>query len=187
MVEQIMQRRSIVCFDKKPVASVILEELFEAARWAPSAFNQQPWRFIIGQKGSMSYDKIFSSLNESNQQWAITAPVLMISVAHSVFSHNGKPNIHAWHDTAMAYTNLVVQATSMELFVHPMAGFSSQSVIDNFNIPLEFQPVAAIALGYKGSCEGLPEAVKNRENRVRERKAITEIVFSDYWGNPFNF
>lgn len=187
MLSIIQNRRSTVCFDNRPVPLEILKELFEAARWAPSSFNQQPWRFITGNKGTSSYNKIFDCLSEANQIWAVNAPILLVTVAQSNFSHNSKPNMHAWHDTAMAYSNLVNQATSLDLYLHPMAGFSSQKIIENFFILDDFKPVIAAALGYKGTCENMPESLISRENRKRERMELNEFVFEEKWGKPLAF
>jgi nitroreductase len=185
--EIVFKRRSIVCFDKKPVPANIIKDIFEAARWAPSSNNQQPWRFIVGIKGSKTFDFIYNSLSDGNKTWAVNAPILVVSVGEVVSSYNNKTNLYAWHDTALAFSNLIYRATAEDLFLHPMAGFSPEKVVESFKIPSSFQPILVAAIGYKGSCEGLPQTVVDRENRERKRKELNEIVFSETWENPYEF
>jgi nitroreductase len=187
MLSLIKDRKSTVCFDQRPIPLEVLTELFEAVRWAPSAYNEQPWSFIIGIKGSSSYDKIFDSIDEGNLPWAKNAPVLIVSVAKSNLTHNNKPNPYAWHDTGMAYSNLLFQATALNLCAHAMAGFSAQTIQDNFNIPSGFQPIIVAAIGYKGTCNNMPQSLVERENKIRNRKEIGEFVFSGQWNYPMQF
>jgi len=180
--KNIINRKSIVCFGEKPVPDSILVRLFEAASWAPSSFNQQPWRFIIGKKGEKAYNKIFDSLTEGNRVWANNAPILLVSVAEEVSGYNNKINKYAWHDTAMAYSNLVYQATSEGMYLHPMGGYSKETIINRFEIPKGFQPIVVAALGYKGDCKGMPANVIERENSKRTRKPVKDFVYGDNWG-----
>jgi nitroreductase len=185
--EFILKRKSIVCFDQKPVPNEILNELFEAARWAPSANNQQPWRYIVGVKGTKCYNFIFESLKDGNKIWAVNAPVLIVCVAEVISEYTNKPNPYAWHDTALSFSNLVFQAISKDLYVHPMAGFFSEKIIEYFKIPAAYEPVIAAAIGYKGTCNGLPENIKERENKIRVRKVLNETVFEGKWKTPYIF
>ncbi|MBN1118548.1 MAG: nitroreductase family protein [Bacteroidales bacterium] len=188
MVENIIKkRRSIVCFDSKEVENEILRKLFEMAKWAPSAFNRQPWRFIVGKNNSETYHKIFSALEQGNQIWAKNAPVLFTTIAETINHQRNTSNRYAWHDSALAFANLTFMATSLGLYVHPMAGFSSQSLIDGFKIPSGFEPVTVAALGYKSDCSNVPESVAERDSKERTRKSLSEFVFSDNWNSPFKF
>lgn len=172
----IRERHSTVTFSSKQVEEEKLISLFEAARWAPSAFNEQPWKFIVGIKGKdENYQKIFDCLMEANQGWAKFAPVLVISIA-SKYSHvTGKPNRFSQYDTGMAVGNLLAQATSLGLFVHQMGGFSVSNAKDFFEIGDEYDIMAAMAIGYKGEIELFPEYIQERESKKRLRKPLDEI------------
>lgn len=181
------ERRSIVCFDTSVVPNEILTALFDAARWAPSANNQQPWRFFLGIKGSQTYNTIFESLNQGNKIWTINAPVLIATVAETYNLKRETENKYAWHDSALALSNLIMQATMLGLFVHPMAGFSSTYLAKFFNIPKEFEAVTTAAIGYSGDCKDLPAELAARNGAERKRKSLQEIVYSEKWNEPFSF
>jgi nitroreductase len=177
------RRWSPRAFSDRAVEPEKLLRLFEAARWAPSSFNEQPWSFIVTTKDKPEeYAELLSCLIEKNQQWAKFAPVLMLSIAKLNFEKTGEPNRHAFHDTGMAVGFLLVQATALGLFVHQMAGFSVPRARESFNVPSGFEPVAAIALGYPAEPEILPEPFRAREVTPRSRKAIKEFVFERKWG-----
>ena len=181
--ETIRRRWSPRAFSDRPVEPDKLRQLFEAARWAPSSFNEQPWSFIVTTKEQPEeHAELLSCLIEKNQQWARLAPVLMLSIAKLNFERTGEPNRHAFHDVGMAVGSLLVQATVLGLFVHQMAGFSVAKARETFNVPAGFEPVAAIALGYPAEPEILPEPFRAREVAPRSRKAITEFVFEGKWG-----
>ena len=117
----IKNRRSPVHFSDRPVEEEKLELLFEAARWAPSSHNQQPWRFILAKKDDKDYfNRLFDCLSPGNQLWAATVPVLILSIAETTSSYNKKMNKYAFHDVGLAVSNLILQATSMGLYVHQM-------------------------------------------------------------------
>src|SRR5437870_7446908 len=158
-IEEILRRRwSPRAFSDRLVEPEKLQSLFEAARWAASSFNEQPWNFIVATKqNAEEHARLLSCLVEGNQRWARAVPVLMVSVAKLNFDKTGKPNRHAFHDVGMAVGNLITQATALDLFVHQMAGFSPEKVAELYKIPDQFEPVAAIAIGYGGSLEDLPE------------------------------
>lgn len=165
-----------------------LDKLFtmlEAARWAPSCFNEQPWRFILGVKSrGDSYHKIFDSLVEFNQEWARHAPVLLLAVARTHFSTNDKPNDHHAYDTGAAMSLLSVQAAEFDIYVHQMAGFDRDKARENFAIPEGFLPVAAAAIGYRGEPQILNEKQQRGEAKTRERKGWGETCFEGTWGTP---
>ena len=163
-----------------------LRSLFEAARWAPSSFNEQPWSFVVTTRNNPDeYAQMLSCLVEKNQQWAQLAPVLMVSVAKLNFEKSGKPNRHAFHDVGLAMGTMLVQATALGLFVHQMAGFSVDKVREAFGVPDGFEPVAAVAIGYEADPEVLPEAFREQEVGPRRRKPISEFVFAGGFGKPW--
>ena len=167
--EVIYKRQSPRNFSDRKVDEQTYLTLLEAARWAASSYNEQPWRFIYAIKGDTDaeerYEKLFACLNEHNQGWAGDAPVLMLTAAKNTFSRNGKPNRHAWHDVGLAMGNFSLQATKMDLVVHQMAGFHPDKAIELFNLPDDIEPVAMAAVGYP--------AEKKTE---RTRKPLEELI-----------
>ena len=183
-IEEILRRRwSPRAFSDRMVETEKLKSLFEAARWAPSSFNEQPWSFIVATKQKQEeHARLLSCLVEKNQQWARLAPVLMVSVAKLNFEKTGKPNRHAFHDVGLAMGNVLVQATALGLFVHQMAGFSPERVREIYGVPEGYEPVAAIAIGYPGAVEVLPEQFRAQELGDRSRRPIDSFVFQGRWG-----
>lgn len=178
----IEKRRSTVSFSNKPVEGQKIHLLFEAARWAPSSYNEQPWRFIYGVKDNEnSYQKLFDCLMEGNREWVKNAPMIVLSVAKKDFTLNGNPNFYARHDVGMATENLMIQAVQMGLMVHPMGGFDKKKAITDLSIPEGFEPVAMIAVGYPGEVNDLTEDLRKREQGKRVRKAQDEFVFRGQW------
>jgi len=188
-INELLQRRwSPRAFSDKMVETDKLRSLFEAARWASSSNNEQPWSFIIATKDDENtYRRLFECLKEGNKKWAFRAPVLMLSVARLNFEDEGTPNRHAFHDTGMAVFSLVVQATALGLMVHQMAGFDVEKARTELKIPDGHEPVAMIAVGYPGDPDILPDRLKQRELLPRERKPIAEFVFSAEWRSPVPF
>lgn len=185
IVEILKRRWSPRTFSDQMVEPEKLRSLFEAARWAPSSFNEQPWSFILATKQSPEeHSQVLSCLSERNQQWARLAPVLLVSVAKLNFDKTGKPNRHAFYDLGMAVGNLMVQATAFDLFVHQMAGFSPEKITEIYGVPAAFEPVAAMAIGYAGEVDDLPEAFRETELGPRSRKPIQSFVFQGQWGQP---
>jgi nitroreductase len=176
----ISKRYSPVIFSDKEVGEEVLNRLFEAARWAPSSFNDQPWSFIYGVKGKDEiYNLLFDCLMDANKEWAKGAPVLMLSVASLISPTTQKENPYAFHDTGMAVSNLLFQATDMDLYVHQMGGYSKSKARELLKIPDSYKPVAMIALGYKGNQDNAPEKLVSRENNERTRKPLNSFVFND--------
>jgi nitroreductase len=160
-----------------------LRSILEAARWAPSSFNAQPWSFLVATKDDPAdFQRMLGCLVEFNQQWAKSAPVLMISVATSAFAHNGQPNRHAFYDTGAAVAMMSVEATSLGLHMHQMAGFLPEKVREAYGVPATAEPASAIALGYLGDPASLPDELRKREETPGQRKPIAEFVFSKGWG-----
>jgi nitroreductase len=185
-IQELLQRRwSPRAFSDQPVSQDHLRSLLEAARWAPSSNNEQPWHFLVATKQDQAdYDRLLSCLRTTNQLWAGLAPVLMMSVAKLVFTDGGEINRHAFHDVGLAVENLVVQATALGLMVHQMAGLYPDQVRELYGIPAEYEVVAAIAIGYPGDPGILPERLRQRELAKRSRKSIVDFTFTGQWGRP---
>jgi nitroreductase len=178
-VEEIIRKRwSPRSFADKAVSSADLVKIFTAAAWAASSSNEQPWRFLVGQKGDETYQRILSSLVEFNQAWAKSAPVLILSVAKRTFTQSGQPNDFALHDTGAASATLSLQATALGLRTHGMAGLDRDKARTIFAIPDDFEVGAAWALGYLGDPEALTGKMKAMETTPRSRKPLAEFVFS---------
>ncbi len=177
------QRWSPRAFDERLVDVSLLQSLFEAARWAPSSNNEQPWRFIMASKDHQTdWNRLFECLAEGNRRWALRAPVLVLSVASLYFEDDGELNRHAFHDTGLATENFVLQATAQGLVAHQMAGFDVEKARADLQIPTGYEPVAMIAVGYPGDPALLPERLRERERRPRIRRPIGEWAFLGQWG-----
>ena len=186
--ELLEQRWSSLAFADRMVSSEVLLSLLEAARWSPSCFNAQPWSFIVATKeNTAEYERLFSCLVEGNKPWASLAPVLMISVAQLSFDKNNQPNRHAFHDVGLAVACLTFQATEMGLRVHQMGGFDIDKARELYKISEQYEPVAAIAIGYPGEPEILPESLRERELSPRSRKQISSFVFTGEFGQTASF
>jgi nitroreductase len=184
VLDVLRKRWSPRAFADRPVEPTKLQSLLEAARWAPSCFNEQPWSFIVATKDNPpEYERLLACLVEKNQAWAKSAPVLMISVAAKNFAQTGKPNRHWFHDVGLAVSDLVTQATVLDLFVHQMAGFSPDKARQTYNIPDSHEAVAAIAIGYLGDPNSLPDDLRDRELKEQTRKSLKDFVFTGKWGD----
>lgn len=183
--DPIQRRWSPRAFADRPVTEEHVIILLEAARWASSCFNEQPWRFIVATKAAPEeYERMLSCLVEGNQTWAKSAPVLLLTIAKTTFDHSGNVNAHAWHDVGLAVGNLVIQATTLGLSVHQMAGILPDRIRELYGVPAGFEPVTALALGYAGDPTLLPEELRQRECAPRTRKPLTAFVFRRQWGAP---
>jgi nitroreductase len=180
--EFIRNRKSIVLFSDKQPASDLIGELFEAARWAPSSNNIQPWRFVYALKGEAGYVRLLECLTEKNREWVQHAPMLLLTIAQEINDYNNRQNIYAWHDTGMAYATLVFQAVSAGLSVHPMGGFDRELAASTVQLPKGYIPVIMVAIGYKAGLENFPSHLVEKENRQRTRKPVSEIVFHEKFG-----
>lgn len=179
----IRDRRSPRAFADRPVDRETLGSLLEAARWAASSYNAQPWSFLVARReDAAAFERILGCLIPYNQGWAKHAAVLLVSLAHTQFAHNGQPNRHAYHDVGAATAQLALQATALGLFAHPMAGFDPACVRERFSLPPEIEPVAAIAVGWPGEPESLPESYRKGETAPRERKSLDAVVHGG-WGD----
>jgi nitroreductase len=184
----IRNRWSPRAFSDEPLSPATLRSLFEAARWAPSSSNEQPWAFLVATKDDTeSFQKILSTLVEFNQAWAKNAPVLVITVSELEFARNKTPNRNAFYDTGAAVAHLTAEATSRGLFVHQMAGFEPHKAIELFHIPKGWEPIAVFAIGFPGDPHSLPDKLRERELASRSRKPISDFVMSGEWGHPAPF
>ncbi|MFC2080278.1 nitroreductase family protein [Bacteroidota bacterium] len=174
----ISERWSPVAFSDKQIDIQVINALFEAARWAPSGFNGQPWRFIWGTKGDQTYEQLFELISESNKKWAVTAPILILSMAETIPAGRTNINKYAFFETGMAVSNLLLQATYAGLYAHQMGGYDSLKAKDILNLPESIEPATMIAVGYKGNPEDLPEEIGIRETKLRSRKELDTFVFN---------
>lgn len=188
-IEEALRRRcSTLAFADRPVEVEKLQQLFEAARWAPSSFNEQPWTFLLTVKNEnpADYEHLLSCLTGHNRDWARHAPVLVLSVAKRHFELGGKANRYSVHDVGLATENLTIQATALGLFVHLMAGFDAEEARKLFAIPETHEPVCVLAVGYFGNFEALPPDLQQRELAPRHRRPFKDFVFAGQWGRPSN-
>lgn len=178
------ERWSPRSFSDRAVSRESLAKVFEAARWAASSYNEQPWRFLVGRRGSATYDKIFESLGEFNQKWARTAPVLILGAALTHFSHNKTPNRFALYDLGAAASYMTLEAASLGLATHQMAGFDQDKARELLGVPADYLIGSVIALGYQDDPEKLgDQTLIEREVSPRERKPLREFVF-EAWEKP---
>jgi len=183
VIPAILHRWSPRSFADRDVSPADLKTVFEAVRWAPSSFNEQPWRFLVGRRGDTAYKKIHDSLVPFNQLWAGKAPVLILGAAKTKFSHNDAPNVVAIFDLGAASAFLVLQASVQGLATHQMAGYDQSAARAGFEIPEEYALGSVIALGYQGEPDALPnEQHRTQEVAPRHRKPLGEFVFQS-WGS----
>lgn len=177
----IANRRSPRAFDPdRPLRKNTISSLLEAARWAPSSSNTQPWRFILGQKGDDTHQKIAATLSEGNRIWAENAPLLILAITQEEGERGTQR--YAWHDLGLATAQMILQASTMNIHAHIMAGFSKDQARESFTIPGEFAPLTVIAFGYLGDISSLSEKLQAREVAPRIRKPLEEIAFQGSWG-----
>lgn len=178
------ERWSPRSFSDREVSRETLAKMFEAARWAASSFNEQPWRFLVGTRGSETYQRIFEALGEFNQKWARTAPILIIGAALNKFSHNGTPNRFAFYDLGAAASYMTLQAAALGVHTHQMAGFDQDKARALLGIPEDYAIGSVIAMGYQDEPEKLGDpTLIEREIAPRSRKPLHEFVL-EAWGKP---
>lgn len=185
-IHELLRRRwSPYTFAARPVEPATLCQLLEAARWAPSSYNEQPWTFFVATRAEpAAHARLVECLLPANQDWARHAPVLLLTVAKLHFSRNHKPNRVAIHDVGLAVANLVVQATALDLFTHQMAGIDQAKARQLLQIPEGYEPLTAIAIGYAGDTEQLPAELREAEHAPRERRPLGQFVFAGRWASP---
>jgi nitroreductase len=185
-IHELLSRRwSPYAFDSRPVPKEMLQSLFEAARWAPSSYNEQPWCYIVAtREDSPEFEKLLSCLVPGNQEWAKAAPVLALGCFRLNLSRTGKPNAAAQHDLGLAAGNICMEATARGLSVHQMIGILPDKARQVFHIPADAQALTALAIGYAADPDSAPEKLKARDLAPRTRKPLAEFVFSGDWGRP---
>jgi len=176
--ELITRRWSPVAFDPGPVDFEKIKLLFEAAKWAPSGRNAQPWRFIFAAIGTPDYEIMMGLLDEGNKVWAKTAPLLVLPLGQAISTYKNRPNRLALYETGMAVGNLLIQATHMGLYVHQMGGYDEQRARKVLDIPGRYEPAAMMAIGYKGDPATLPPEVAAREKKERRRNELDSFLVS---------
>lgn len=178
-------RWSPYVFSSQPVPAADLTAVFEAARWAPSSYNEQPWRYLVGIAGAADDDthaRILSVLTEPNQAWARHAPVLALGVVVHSFESSGSPNKAAVHDLGLASANLVIEATTRKLSVHQMIGVDPEAGAREFALPDGAEVWTALAIGYADDSPDAEPALRKRESRPRTRRPRDEFVFAGRYG-----
>jgi nitroreductase len=186
--ELIRERWSPRAFSQQQIAPETLRSLFEAARWAPSSFNEQPWAFIVATRDNQEdFSQALEPLVEFNASWAKHAYLLGFALSRLAFAKNNSPNRNAHYDTGAAMAYLTMEATSHGLFVHQMAGFDPDTAREVFSIPAGWEAIAAFAIGYAGDPAALTEPYRERESAARSRKPVREFVMSGQWGHTATF
>lgn len=181
ILDTLTKRWSPVIFDDRFLSEETMQILFEAARWAPSSNNLQPWRFIYSFRTTAAYEQIFGCLSDYNQSWVKNAPVLMLAIVNEK-TPEGKDNYHALHDLGLAMGNMIFQAQSMDVAVHMMAGVDWQKAQSVFEIPERFHVATAVAIGYYGGHpEDLKQDLRKRELKPGKRNSIQEFAYRDSW------
>jgi nitroreductase len=180
----IAERWSPYAFEPRAIERDKLLSCLEAARWAPSSYNEQPWTFILAERtDAEAFAKLLGCLVEGNQAWAKNVGALLITVVARLFTKNGKPNRAAEHDIGLAAGNMVLQATALGLQGHQMIGIEPAKVRAGYNVPDDHEPLTAIALGYPAAVSpGTSDAVAQRDLARRLRKPLSEIIISGEWG-----
>jgi len=179
------ERWSPYGFEDRPVPAADLRSLFEAARWAASSYNEQPWNYLVAtREDPREFGRLLSCLVESNQAWAKAASALVLGVVSLQFSKNNKDNRAAVHDLGLAAGNLVVEATARGLSVHQMIGILPDQARKIYQLPEHFEAWTAMAIGYKADPAKLPEPLKERDLAPRQRKPLSEFVFTGHWRQP---
>ena len=182
--ELLAARWSPYAFEDRSVQESDLCSLFEAARWAPSSYNEQPWSYIVARREEPEeFKKLLSCLVEANQEWAKAAPVLVLGVVTLRFTRNNKENRAAVHDLGLAAENLVLEATSRGLAVHQMIGIEPDKAREIYSIPEQSEAWTAMAIGYRGDPAKLPKELEKRDLMPRKRKRLAEFVFAARWGD----
>ncbi len=187
-VHGLLERRySPYAFSPRPVDAEKLRQMFEAARSAPSSFNEQPWRFVVARReDSEGFGRLLDTLVDKNRKWAQNAPVLVLSVAKVEFTHSGQPNRHALHDVGQAAAYLTLQATEFGLYVHQMAGFDPVKARQLLNIPEGYEPAAMMAVGYADDSGSPADALRQLDSARRPRRPLDTLLFEGTWDKPWS-
>jgi len=176
VLDVITDRWSPRAFDKQAVDYDKIHLLFEAAKWAPSSRNAQPWRFIFATREMPDYKVFLSLMTEANQAWAATAPLLVMPLAQVISTYKNRPNRLAFYETGMAVGNLLAQATAMGLLVHQLSGYDVERAKETLVIPTRYEPMSILAIGYKRKKARLSSDDAAWEKRERNRMEISKFL-----------
>jgi len=183
ILKLLAERWSPYGFEDRPVSDLDLRSVFEAARWAASSYNEQPWNYLMATRENQAeFEILLSCLVEANQAWAKSSPVLVLGVVSLQFAKNKQDNRAAVHDLGLAAGNLSIEATSRGLVVHQMIGVHPDKAREIYGIPKHFEAWTAMAIGYKADPATLPDAIKERDLAARQRKPLHKFVFTGKWG-----
>ena len=181
----VASRWSPYSFADRDVSAEDLRALFEAARWAASAFNEQPWSYVVARRSDPeAFERLLSCLVDANQSWCRYVPVLALGIARERFARNDKPNPTALHDLGLASGNLLFEATSRGLSVHQMSGIHPDRARELYAIPEHSRALTGLAIGYAGENAALSESIRERDRDRRPRRTLREFVFAGRFGEP---
>ena len=188
IADVIANRWSPYGFNAEAVAPDDLAALFEAARWAPSSYNEQPWRYLVATRDQREdFERLLACLAGPNQAWAQHAGALALGMISRQFARNGKPNKAAEHDLGLASANLLVEATHRGLFVHQMIGLDPQKARAAFNVPEGFDVLTGLAIGHRADPADMADEMAKRDTTERSRKPLAKFVFASQFGQPASF
>jgi nitroreductase len=186
VLEVIRHRWSPRGLSGEPLSLTLIRTIVEAGRWAPSAFNEQPWRLMIGMKPDATWQGIADTLDPFNHVWASVAPVLMLVSGKKYYSHNHTPNRHYAYDTGQMVAYMSLEARNHNVFCHQMAGFDAVKAAETFAIPTEeYDPLVVVAFAYRGATDHLNDNLRQRESAPRTRKPAPEIAFQNTFGEAW--
>jgi nitroreductase len=158
-----------------------IELLFKAAQWAPSSYNDQPWRFMYAlNTDKKQFEKLMEPLVDFNKEWVKMAPLLVLTMARKHYD-NGKPHEHSHHDLGLAMGQMCIQASAMGMYMHHMSGFDPNIARELFNVPDELDIVTYVAIGFLGDKNNLPDYIAKMEDKVKTRKDFDELIFKGDW------
>ncbi len=179
LISSIENRWSGRSFSNQMIEESHLNALMEAARWAPSCYNEQPWRFMIAKRGTDLYQSFYDTLSEGNQAWAGDAPILLLALARKEFRHNGHENIHSWHDVGLAMGQLGMQATELGINLHQMAGFDRARLTVKLSLPDSYEAVSITAVGYRDEADKLEGIWLEKEKAPQSRLERDQIIIEN--------
>ena len=181
------ERWSPRAFSDAPVPHDLVRSLVEAARWAPSSMNEQPWRLLVAERDRdpEGHVRILATLMPANAVWARRAPLLMVAAAQTTLTRNGAPNRWAAYDTGQAIGQLSLQATALGLRVHQMGGFNAEAARESLGLPENCDPIAVLAIGFPGDPAELSDELRARESAPRQRRPVNQWVHAGAWGTPW--
>ena len=188
-IHEMMKRRwSPRAFEPRPMPRADILTLLEAARWAASSFNQQPWHFLVATRDDEErFAQLLDCLVPGNQVWARNASLLILTVTKRTFDHNDSPNSCCVHDIGLAACQLVLQATELGYATHQMAGIEPDKIREVYGVPEDYDPVTGIAVGYAGDPDSLSDDLREMELEARTRRPFNEFVFADRWGQSAGY